>query len=395
MKLFTTLALILAYQFSFAQESKNLVLNPSFENKSVKRTYKFCSYVRSDTQFKIKVNDWNTFLGLTPDIVEWDTTQNRVCVFPEPHSGNKMLGLINYHPGIDLNFPYDFHEIVQGYLSDPMEVGQTYRIEFYVQYGGQVAVHHLAQLYYKANSAVPVASNNLGFYFLEKPYPKEENLWQHIQYKTIQPHFNLTEIILTQENEWLKITGNITADKPYTAFLIGNFFTDEETETNLSMEERKELEDLPRKYYMEDRKRVAYYLLDDISVSRSNEIAAKAISAQLESSGVYTFQNVNFETAKWDLLPPAVAELEALANYLKIKPTIKVEIGGHTDNVGKDSDNQILSENRAEAVYLFLMEKGVSHSQLSYKGYGETAPVAENEKEKGRLKNRRVECVIQ
>ena len=69
-------------------------------------------------------------------------------------------------------------------------------------------------------------------------------------------------------------------------------------------------------------------------------------------------------------------------------------IHGHTDNVGSASDNLILSENRAKAVFRYLLENGLTNSRLEYKGFGEQKPVSSNESKQGRAKNRRTEFVI-
>jgi len=77
-----------------------------------------------------------------------------------------------------------------------------------------------------------------------------------------------------------------------------------------------------------------------------------------------------------------------------LNTTLKIELGGHTDNVGSKSSNQILSENRAKAVYSYLIEKGIVVERLSSKGYGDTKPIADNASEKGRAENRRTEFKI-
>ena len=102
-----------------------------------------------------------------------------------------------------------------------------------------------------------------------------------------------------------------------------------------------------------------------------------------------TLKNIFFETAKATLLEPSLAELDKLAEALKRHPRLRIEVGGHTDAVGSDEDNMILSERRAKAVYDYLIERGVSAERLTYKGYGETRPVASNETESGRAQNRR------
>jgi outer membrane protein OmpA-like peptidoglycan-associated protein len=101
--------------------------------------------------------------------------------------------------------------------------------------------------------------------------------------------------------------------------------------------------------------------------------------------------NVFFDTNKWDLLPESRIELDKLASLLTANKDKKVEIGGHTDNVGNDADNLKLSENRAKSVVDYLISKGVPAENLSYKGYGETVPLGDNNTDAGRARNRRTE----
>jgi len=75
-------------------------------------------------------------------------------------------------------------------------------------------------------------------------------------------------------------------------------------------------------------------------------------------------------------------------------PSLRIEISGHTDNVGSASYNQKLSESRAKAVVDYLLKKGVDASRLEYKGYGFEQPVASNKTEEGRQQNRRTEFKI-
>ena len=79
---------------------------------------------------------------------------------------------------------------------------------------------------------------------------------------------------------------------------------------------------------------------------------------------------------------------------LEQNPALKIELGGHTDNVGRPEDNQRLSEQRAKAVYDYIVGKGVAANRLTYKGYGETQPVATNDTEEGRGENRRTEIKV-
>ena len=79
---------------------------------------------------------------------------------------------------------------------------------------------------------------------------------------------------------------------------------------------------------------------------------------------------------------------------MKLKPEIKIEIGGHTDNIGEDRANQNLSQERANSVKKYLVEQGVVSSRLIAKGYGESTPIADNNTEKGKRLNRRTEVKI-
>ncbi|MBQ2510591.1 MAG: PD40 domain-containing protein [Bacteroidales bacterium] len=102
-----------------------------------------------------------------------------------------------------------------------------------------------------------------------------------------------------------------------------------------------------------------------------------------------TLPGIFFETAKATLLETSLAALDRLAEALLRHPSLRLEVGGHTDNVGSDEDNQLLSERRAKAVYEYLVARGVDATRLTYRGYGESRPVASNDNAEGRAKNRR------
>lgn len=105
-------------------------------------------------------------------------------------------------------------------------------------------------------------------------------------------------------------------------------------------------------------------------------------------------KNVFFETAKFDLKDRSRVELDKLVAFLVKNPKMKIELGGHTDNVGDKKMNQVLSENRAKAVFEYLVKKGINADRLSTKGYGDTMPIADNGTDEGRAENRRTEFKI-
>ncbi len=105
-------------------------------------------------------------------------------------------------------------------------------------------------------------------------------------------------------------------------------------------------------------------------------------------------RNIFFETGSFDLKPESTAELEKLLAFMEQNPKIRIEIGGHTDNVGQRQDNQVLSENRANAVRLYLQDKGIDAARMTHKGYADMEPVDTNDTAEGRARNRRTEFKV-
>lgn len=109
----------------------------------------------------------------------------------------------------------------------------------------------------------------------------------------------------------------------------------------------------------------------------------------IEVGSSITLRNVFFETAKWDLTAASSVELDKVVDLMAKNQSMRVMLEGHTDNVGSDAANHKLSENRAKAVYDYLVKHGVASNRLQYKGYGESKPIADNNTEEGRAQNRR------
>lgn len=114
----------------------------------------------------------------------------------------------------------------------------------------------------------------------------------------------------------------------------------------------------------------------------------------IETGKVCDLRDIYYETNSYNLTPNSKVVLALFIEFLKDNPTVKVEIQGHTDNIGNDDANMRLSEQRAKAVYDYVVGKGIPASRLRYKGYGETQPIADNNTEYGRSKNRRTVFLI-
>jgi len=115
---------------------------------------------------------------------------------------------------------------------------------------------------------------------------------------------------------------------------------------------------------------------------------------KIELDKTVVLKNVFFDTDKFDLQPKSKVELDKLVNFLTKNATVKIELGGHTDNVGTSKANLLLSNNRAKSVYDYLIEKGIEAIRLSTQGYGDTKPIADNSTEVGKSENRRTEFKI-
>lgn len=112
------------------------------------------------------------------------------------------------------------------------------------------------------------------------------------------------------------------------------------------------------------------------------------------AGSVSVLKNVFFDTDRYDLKEKSRTELHKVIRFLQDNPEIRVEIGGHTDNVGSDPYNRQLSERRAQAVFAYLSDNGVDPARLRTKGYGPDRPVGDNATEDGRQLNRRIEFRI-
>ncbi|MEO6883264.1 MAG: OmpA family protein [Bacteroidia bacterium] len=114
----------------------------------------------------------------------------------------------------------------------------------------------------------------------------------------------------------------------------------------------------------------------------------------IDTGEVVQLKNIFFETNKYDLKEESRAELGKLITFLNTNPNLKIELSGHTDNVGKAKDNLILSNNRAKSVYDYLIQHGISESRLTYRGYGDTRPITTNDTPENRARNRRTEFKV-
>jgi outer membrane protein OmpA-like peptidoglycan-associated protein len=141
----------------------------------------------------------------------------------------------------------------------------------------------------------------------------------------------------------------------------------------------------------------AGYLFASLNFNVADETSEKIVNLELPpiaKNAEVTLKNIFFEFDKYELSEKSTVELEEVRNFLKVNPMLQVEIGGHSDNVGSEKYNQQLSEKRAQEVFNHLILSGIPKTQLAFKGYGSSKPVANNNSEENRALNRRISFII-
>lgn len=130
------------------------------------------------------------------------------------------------------------------------------------------------------------------------------------------------------------------------------------------------------------------------STTKFQEIKKDIALKPIEKGAKVVLNNIFFETGKATLSTESRVELGKAIDLMKTNPTMIIEVGGHTDNVGDDASNMKLSHDRAKSVRDYLVAGGIASSRVQAKGYGESNPVATNDTDEGRKSNRRTEFII-
>ena len=131
-----------------------------------------------------------------------------------------------------------------------------------------------------------------------------------------------------------------------------------------------------------------------VEQQKKDVITNDAEVKKVEVGKTCDLHDINFKTNDFSLTEESEQIIRLFVEFLSENPKVKVEIQGHTDNIGDDNSNLKLSQQRAKSVYDYVISQGVDASRISYKGYGESRPIADNKTEAGRAKNRRTVFVI-
>jgi outer membrane protein OmpA-like peptidoglycan-associated protein len=106
----------------------------------------------------------------------------------------------------------------------------------------------------------------------------------------------------------------------------------------------------------------------------------------------FVLAGVEFDTGKATIRPDSFSRLDSVVEFMAHKKDARIEISGHTDNVGNPKANKTLSEQRAQACRNYIVSKGIDKKRLTAVGFGDEHPIAPNDTEEGRQKNRRIEA---
>jgi outer membrane protein OmpA-like peptidoglycan-associated protein len=253
-----------------------------------------------------------------------------------------------------------------------------------------------------------------GFYQVNLPFGKDYELAvQTTKYEAIPEKLDLKDV-----REFRQIIKNLFVEEQKTASIVGKIF-DRKTgksfpaETpvrieidgspvmvtqidSLTREYRLELA-LGKNYTISAAAENYYPVTEIIDVANEREkvrIYKDLYLVPIEIGQAVRLNNIFFETGKAVLMPESFTELDRVVKFLTDNPSIKIEIGGHTDNVGSAALNNDLSNRRAKAVTEYIMLKGIPANAISSKGYGFSKPVASNATADGKQLNRRVEFTI-
>lgn len=335
----------------------NIIPNPGFEDYS---TYPI-GWFYSGRHFSRVQKYWFSATSTSPDVYgpnvvipkQW---KNKGFGDKKAAEGNSFVGITTY--GCDSEKPH-CKEYIETQLIEKLVPGQNYEIALKV-----------SQL---ANSK-PV--NNVGIVFSE-----ERVLHRNEDRIVLKPDVNFSSV-LSSFDKWTKLQGRFVAKEAGQYIVIGNFFDDSQTKS------------LPGKLPF------GYFYIDDVVLKKTPPILPIPVdkndlmSVVLKPGKLIVLHNIYFEFDKAALHPRSKKELQQLLAILNNDPTMTIEIIGHTDDMGTNEYNQLLSRKRAQSVRNYLVHNNIRSSRLIVTAKGDTEPLASNNTEAGRKKNRRIEFRI-
>ncbi len=353
--------------FSSLIFGQNLVKNPSFED--------FVNCPNHLGSFDENVTHWSTPTDGSTDYFNRCSTAMGT---PKNFNGSQSANFGHGYAGLYLYAPDDYREYLQAELSETLVKGKKYRVSFYVSLAerSDFAVKDFGVLFSKDKIQVP----------------GKKELSKRKRYTSPIVNYNFMEIgysnFYSDTKDWILVNTQFTAKGTEKFMTVGNFKTNARTRMFKTKRNARQ-----GAYYYVDMFRVV--TVDEGAMSASDTAVDKAEDLNNYTlNEIHVFENLLFDFDKFQLLDDGKREMKALFQYINTDESLQITINGHTDTIGSERYNLLLSRKRAQAVARYLQGLGLPRDRVTWTGLGDEKPIASNKTEAGRKQNRRVEFVI-
>lgn len=354
-----------------AQATDNMVFNPSFEE------YTHCPQHVHAVGIMTGVDAW------------WQPTKGssdyfNACSKHDSGVPRNKMGYQTARNGLAYCGIYcsqeNYREYLQTELKQPLTAGQRYRVSFWVSLADK-SPHAIAAI--GALFTDEMIGDTASWDIIME---REDTVIDGQQGMSIATYMepqvaNNPDSTLTNNKMWHEVSGEFVAQGGERFLTIGNFAPFNHSGV-VPVESTNAV--LPG----------AYYYIDDVSVVAVGPLLPKVQAAEITTpvvDEIKILHGIHFATGKSDILPQSYNELQHLLELLRANPNMRIELRGHTDNQGTASFNMQLSQERAEAVAQYLINRGISGGRIQTQGFGKSMPIDTNDTPEGRRNNRRVE----
>ena len=404
---------LLCYSCILSLSAQNLVKNPSFET--------FVDCPKRLGNFDTDVADWSI---PTQGSTDYFNACSTAMGTPKNFNGQQLADFGKGYAGLYLYAPEDYREYLQAELSQTLEQGKEYKVSFFVSLAerSDFAIKEFGVLFSSDKLVVPTKKELAKRYW----YQQKGNSYNYLEIGYSK--------FYDDKEDWISISTRFTAKGSERFLILGNFKNNVRTR----MFKTKKTARQGAYYYMDMVKveavkggkgtDIASASLSDSSNSTSSTDTAslsgptseknrKGVSTKHQPSTegtastkgtasikgqstpyalnkTHLIEDVLFDFDRFVILESAKVRLKDLSNYLMAHPELKITISGHTDAVGQKEYNRRLSVQRAQVICDYLVELGVPKNRIISEGHGGEQPIASNDTETGRQRNRRVEFLI-
>jgi OOP family OmpA-OmpF porin len=299
-------------------------------------------------------------------------------------SGHAYVGIYAY---ASRYLKRNFREYMQLELKQPLLVGNTYCVKAHV---------YLSQSSNRSVGALGMTASKIR---------TDENHERAIEDSRAMYMLQEDRSPL-DDRSWVEISCQYKAQGGERYLVIGNFDDDRKTKVSGAIEN-----DTFKNPHVD----FAYYYVDDVCVTNTKTnfscncgsfdlvrtrgeerivLDVRVQKKEYDLGQVVIMKNLEFEQGRSTMIQGSDTPINDLVGTLRLNPKYSVEISGHTDDRGDPQKNQILSQKRAEAVYNYLLSSGITKGRLSFRGFGQSRPIALNKTTEGREKNERIQFRI-